>query len=367
MTKRLEKIETHAHYIPAAVYGAAGEYGPEKIIDDELGLRMWRAGKWQSEKSIFRRGSFSNKISNTKSDEMEVPIFENPDASARLQMMDDLDIDVMAISASPMIYCYGAPKGDGIRYAQTYNDEMAKYCSADPNRLFFIPTLPMQDIPAAIAEARRAHSLGGRGVNIGTDMIAGMDLDDERLHPFYEYCAAENVTIWLHPAPIGTDDPGHDPDKNAEDKYSFGWLLGYTARETVAFGALVYSGILDRFPSLKICLPHGGGFVPYQIGRLEYAAQKKLSSNMVNEKPVRDYLKNFYFDNVVHDVQARRFLIEIMGSDNVFVGSNFGGWDYVNGFQFAADMVDDPLDLRKLCATNAIKLFDLAGMGREIA
>jgi aminocarboxymuconate-semialdehyde decarboxylase len=357
MIKRLERIETHAHYMPAPIYGAAGDYGPERIVNEALGQRTFRAGRWKSEASTFRRTPGQvGKPAGT----------ENTDASERLGQMDKLNVDVMGISASPMIYCYGAPSDDGIRYARVYNDAMAEYCSASPDRLFFIPTLPMQDVRAAITESERTRSLGGRGVNIGTDCIAQMDLDDERLMPFYEYCEAERLTIWLHPAPIGTDDPNYDPAKNAEDRYSFGWLLGYPYRETVAFGNLVFSGTLDRFPNLKICIPHGGGFVPFQLGRLEYASQKKLTASIRNRRPASEYLTNFYFDNVVHDARARKLLMQVMGPDHIFVGSNYGGWDWVDGFAYATDMADSPEALYKLCAGNAIDLFQLSGMGRTM-
>ena len=197
-------------------------------------------------------------------------------------------------------------------------------------------------------------------MNIGTDNLAGRNLDDEYLDPLYEYCQSENVTVWLHPAPIGTDEPQYDPAENEQDKYSFGWLLGYNHRETLAVGALVFGGVLDRFPKLKICVPHGGGFIPYQLGRLEYASRKRLTKNMKNRHQFEHYLGNFYFDNIVHDKRARQLLMRTMGADNVFVGSNFGGWDYVNGFDFVDDMVETEEDRFKLSAGNAIALFELS-------
>jgi aminocarboxymuconate-semialdehyde decarboxylase len=354
MPKQLARVETHGHYIPPAVFGTAGAYGPEEIFDNEAKTWSFRAGKFKTEPT---------KMSGPKNKAWKLP---PSDPRLRVAEMDKLDIDVMGISASPVIYCYGASVKDGIRYAKVYNDEMAKYCSQAPERLFFIPTLPMQDVEAALAEVKRAHGMGGRGVNIGTDSLAQMDLDDKRLSPLYEYCAANDVPIWLHPAPPGTDDPNYDAASSAPDKFLFTWLIGYPQREMVAFATIVFSGILDRYPNLKVCLPHGGGYVPYQFARLEYAWQGKLTKAIVNKKPVREYLKNFYFDNIVHDPRGRRFLLEIMGPDNILVGSNFGGWDWVNGFDFAQDMTTDPAVLHKLCAGNAIEVFKLSGMGREV-
>lgn len=354
MPKRLDRVETHSHIIPKAVLGAAGAYGPEEIYDREANTWSYRAGKFQTEPTA---------MGGTKEKEWKRP---PEDPQARLALMDELDIDVMGVSATPLFYCYGAPVEDAIRYCGIYNDEAAKYCSANSDRLYFIPILPMQDVKAALAEAQRAHAMGGRGINIGTDFIAGMNLDDERLLPLFEYCEANDVPIWLHPAPPGTDDPSYDANIVPKDKYLFTWLIDYPQREVVAFATLVFSGIFDRFPNLKVCAPHGGGYVPYQFARLDYAFERKLTPAIVNKRPVRDYLKNFYFDNVVHDPRARRYLLEIMGPDNVIVGSNFGGWDWVNGFDFAQDMTNDPKVLHKLCAGNAVKLFKLEDMGREM-
>lgn len=356
MTRRLQRIETHGHYLPEVIYGAAGDYGPELRIDVEKGRRTWRAGKWESEPTTFR----------FTPGQVQKPTYASDDPRDRLAEMDKLEIDVMGVSATPMLYCYGAKPQDGINYARVYNDAMAQYCNKAPNRLYWYPTLPMQDIKAAIKEAERAKAMGGRGVNIGTDAVAMMDLDDEKLVPFYEYCEAEDVTIWLHPAPVGTDDPNYDPARNVADHYSLGWLLGYPSREMTAIANLIFSGMLDRFPKLRVCMPHGGGFFPYQIGRLDYAWQKKLTSHIKNKEPVAHYIKNLYFDNIVHERLGRQLLLDVMGVDHVFVGSNYGGWDWVDGFAFAEDMTQDPAERYRLCAGNAIKLFKLEGMGRDI-
>lgn len=354
MAKQLNRIETHSHYMPPVIYGAAGDYGPELNFDQATGQRSFRAGLYRTQPTAVNRTP----------GQPDKPYPTEP--SARLADMDRLGIDVMGVAASPLIYCYGAKPEDGIRYCKVYNDAMAEYCAMAADRLFFIPTLPMQDIPASIAELERAHTIGGKAVNIGTDTLADMDLDDERLFPFYEYCEARDIAIWLHPAPPGTDDPNYNPKLNLADKYLFAWLIGYPHREMIAFATLVFSGVFDRFPNLKFCLPHGGGFVPYQFARLDYAWKKKLTGAIVSKNPVSEYLRNFYFDNVVHDARARKLLLEVMGPDNVFVGSNYGGWDWINGFDYAADMTSDPEVLYKLCAGNAIKLFKLDGMGVEL-
>jgi aminocarboxymuconate-semialdehyde decarboxylase len=111
-----------------------------------------------------------------------------------------------------------------------------------------------------------------------------------------------------------------------------------------------------------VFITHGGGFVPYQLGRFQYATKQMKGAKC--QKPFESYLRNFYFENSVHDVRARRYLVNIWGADNIVVGSNFDGWDQNDGLAYARDMVDDDNDLRKICAGNAVKLFKLEGFGR---
>jgi aminocarboxymuconate-semialdehyde decarboxylase len=135
------------------------------------------------------------------------------------------------------------------------------------------------------------------------------------------------------------------------------WLAGYLHGETVAFATLLYGGVLDEFPNLKICLPHGGGAVPYQFGRFEWAAG--VTPGVKSKKSLREYLSNFYFDVVIHDVQARQYLVEFMGADNLVVGSNFPGWDAVNGFEFVEELNLTDGDSEKIVSGNATRLFKL--------
>ncbi|HTW90012.1 MAG TPA: amidohydrolase family protein [Candidatus Binataceae bacterium] len=351
MHRILRKVDIHSHVMPMEIYGSGGAYGPEIIRDPATGYSMYRAGRWQSAPGTFQL--------------KDQPTLFDP--SVRLAEMDALEIDVMGVTISPMFYLYGAPLQDAINYTSLHNDLMAAFCAAAPDRLFFIPTLPLQNIDAALRELERAAGLGGRGINMGTDNIAGRDLDHQDLYPIYELAQRLEMPIFLHPAPIGTDDPAYEPAKNVKDKFGFSWLLGYNYREMVAFATLVLSGVLDRFPNLKFCIPHGGGFVPFQLGRVVWAATTPRLGISKCKRPVAEYLANFYFDTVVHDVRARRFLLEICGPDHIVVGSNYAGWDWVDGFEYAREMVDNEVDLAKIWAGNAVALFKLTGMGRPSA
>jgi aminocarboxymuconate-semialdehyde decarboxylase len=329
--------------------GAAGSYGPE-VHDHGNELKSFRVGKYESTAFTAKDSGFDGA--------------RNPEV--RAQQMDALGIDVMGVTISPIFYCYGAGRKIGINYARVCNDEMEQYCDGSPGRFFFLPTLPLQDIKASIAELRRVQGFHwARGVNIATDNIAGRELSDEALFPLYEALAEHDVTIFLHPAPIGTDDKNWNPKNNKKDIFSFGWIAGYVYRESLAYGNLVLGGVLDRFPSLRICVTHGGGFVPYHLGRFAEAAVRMPGSRA--KRPIREYSHNFYFENSVHDRDCRDFLVKMWGIDNIYTGSNYDGWDQNDGFAFAETMARSPEELHKLWAANSIMLFNLGDdFGRRV-
>jgi len=340
--RRLRKVDVHGHVLTPKMLGAAGSYGPE-MIDHGNGTFSFRAGNYQTEpfKGTSNEGQQGAR---------------NP--HARREKLDRLEIDVLGVTASPIFYCYGASAADGVNYCKVVNDEMEAHCEAVPGRYFFQPMLPLQDIPASLKELERLRgSKWARGVNMATDNVAGRDLHDEALFPIYEYCQAIDQPLYLHGAPVGTDDPSWDPASNAKDIFNLGWIAGYIYRESLAYANLVLGGVLDRFPNLKVCIPHGGGFIPYQIGRIAEAAARMPASKA--KKPIREYDKNFYMENSVHDKDCRDFLLKMWGIDNVYTGSNFDGWDQNDAFAFAETMARNEEELHKLWAGNAVKMFHL--------
>jgi len=328
-------VDVHAHILMPEVMGRAGEYGPAlDLLPD--GSRFLRIGPYRA---ATRMRSIDD-------------IAEMRDPAVRLREMDERGIDVMGITISPLYYLYWATADIAIPFASLQNDVLADFCSEAPDRLFFMCTLPMQDPDAAIAELERAADLGARGVNVGTGGFGGFDLDHERYWPLYDRLQALDLALFLHPYPLVIEE-GH------ADRYNLSWVVGYNFQETEAFAHLTLGGVLDRFPRLRIYITHGGGFVPYQFGRLELASRSGSSTRA--RRQLRDYLSNFYFDILVHDLGAREFLLEFMGSDNLVVGSNFGGWDAANGFAMLDELDLDAETHRKIAGENARRLFGLTG------
>jgi aminocarboxymuconate-semialdehyde decarboxylase len=343
------KVDIHSHVVSPEGWGQAGHYGPEMVPDGAGGVSI-RVGGWQ-----ITGGALSKPPEPTMYD-----------PEVRVREMDEAGIDVMGVSPSPLWYLYHAEAEIGVPWAKLNNDLLAKFCAYAPERLFFMATLPMGDVNASLEEVERAtDELGARGVNVGTDDIAGRNLDDELFDPIWERLCELDLPLFLHPAPLGISDPDYDHEEaKRRDRLGLSWSAGYIYRETLAVCTLIYGGVLDRFPDLRVCVPHGGGFVPFQIGRFEWYGERSKAAQ--NARPFEGYLSNFYFDTIIHDPRAQRYLFDIVGPDNLVVGSNWAGWDWVDGFGYAAQMSDDPAAVEKIWGGNAKRLFKLDGFGREV-
>lgn len=305
-------------------------YGPRITVEPD-GSKAYQVGKY---KIVF-------------GDHVSDPRFS--DGHARIADMDERGTDIMGVTVSPLNYLYWAPAEIGVAFSKLQNDGMGRFCAVDPQRLFFFATVPLQDMPAAVAEFDRAVKvLGARGLNIGqTDVAIGKLADDEYLHPLYEKAEALGVPIFVHPYPPGI---ASGTGENLLD-----WMAGYVHQSTMAGASMLLGGIFDLFPNLKVVLPHGGGALPYQFGRFEYAARRMKGSKA--KRSLYDYMDNLYFDCLVHDVRARRFLVEFAGAEHVLVGDNYLGWDAMDGFAMVKELNLPEAAENKIIGENAATLF----------
>jgi aminocarboxymuconate-semialdehyde decarboxylase len=175
-------------------------------------------------------------------------------------------------------------------------------------------TVPLQDPGAATAELRRAVTqLGLRGVEIGTTM-EDLPLDDPRFDPFLAVAEELNAPVMLHPYYVG-------PRPNLSDFYMTN-LLGNPWETTIAASRLILSGALDRHPKLKVLLVHAGGFLPFQIGRLDHGFDVRSETHAIIKQPPSTFLSRFYFDTITHANVPLRFLIDLVGKDHVLIGTD---------------------------------------------
>src|SRR5690606_6495089 len=231
-------------------------------------------------------------------------------------------IDLQVLSPNPITYFHHIEADVAAGFCRWHNDELAGIVADHPDRFLGFAQLPMQDPDAAIAELRRAvGDLGLVGAYIGTDF--GIDVDDERLDPFWGAAVELDVPVFIHPAPWGIDGPLRDARIR---KYDLDLSVGFMFEETVTTACLIYGGVLDRHPDLDVCLSHGGGACAYMLGRLQHQGRARPWSR---EHPV-DFaagLRRMWFDNHVHDDDALALLERKVGRDRLVIGTNLAGWD----------------------------------------
>lgn len=295
-------IDVHAHAVLPGVMGCAGHYGPELGVGPE-GRPRFRVGDYVLDGVDYTGTPFM-------------------DPDARLRMNDHLGIDLQVLSPNPITYFHHIEADVAAGFCRWHNDELAGIVADHPDRFLGFAQLPMQDPDGAVVELRRAvGDLGLVGAYIGTDF--GIDVDDERLDPFWGAAVELDVPVFIHPAPWGIDGPLRDARIR---KYDLDLSVGFMFEETVTAACLIYGGVLDRHPDLDVCLSHGGGACAYMLGRLQHQGRVRP---WAREHPV-DFaagLRRMWFDNHVHDDDALALLERKVGRDRLVVGTNLAGWD----------------------------------------
>ncbi|MBI3456908.1 MAG: amidohydrolase [Candidatus Rokubacteria bacterium] len=273
------------------------------------------------------------------------------DLDRRLQAMDAQGVTIHALSLMPpMVYWADAALGQ--RLARLVNDVMAEAVRAHPDRLVGLATLPLQAPEAAVVEVERAVTeLGLRGVYLGTN-VRGTDLDDPTLLPVFARIAALGVPVFLHPLNVlGGGRVG---------AYYLHNLLGNPFDTAVAAARLVFGGVLDRFPSLRVCLPHAGGAFPYLVGRLDRGYRVRAECRHL-PRPPSAYLERFCFDTITHSPDALRYLIGLVGAERVMLGSDYcfdmGYEDPVGALKAVEPLSPD--DRARILGGNALRLLRL--------
>ncbi|ANU08419.1 amidohydrolase family protein [Paraurantiacibacter namhicola] len=311
-------IDIHAHAVMEETFGTAGEFGPE--LTEEDGVPVFRIGSYKLRGVKYRGSAFM-------------------DPEVRVAAMDRAGIDWQLLSPNPLTYFHFIPAAEAIAFCRRHNDTMAALASARPDRLGGAAALPMQDVPAAIAELRRAvRELGLKAAYIGTDMPHG--LDDPSMDAFYETVCELDVPLFIHPAPAGIDGPAASP---ALSKYELDIMLGFTMQESIAVATLLFGGVLHRHPRLDVCISHGGGALALVWGRLEHAAHKRAwaPDHLHRDGAFAEQLGRLWYDIHMHDDRALELLVERVGTDRLVYGTNFAGWDAPE--KFRVPTMDVPL------------------------
>jgi aminocarboxymuconate-semialdehyde decarboxylase len=237
------------------------------------------------------------------------------DEALILDALDRRGLDAAALGPSPEEFYYWAPPAVGARIAAMQNDGMAELVRGHPDRFAGLATLPMQDPERAAVELDRAVTeLGLRGAEICTH-INGRDLDHLSLHPVYAAAERLGVPLFLHPQNWG--------DMRRYANYALWNLAGFPLETALAGSHLIMGGVFEQFPRLRVILAHGGGYLPYQVGRLDHgwAARGEVHERLPRRPS--EYLANLYCDSLTHSALSLRFLLDRMGDGHVVLGSDY--------------------------------------------
>ena len=262
--------------------------------------------------------------------------------------MDAAGIDFQVLSPNPLTYFHHIGAAEAVSFCRGHNDALAEIVAEHPSRLAGFAALPMQDIATACEELDRAVTeLGLLGGYIGTDI--GRPLNDPELDRFYEQVVKLDVPLMIHPSPAGIDGPAGDPNLK---QFDLDLLTGFAAQESIAVATLIFGGVLHRHPDIDVCLSHAGGTMTSLIGRFNRACTKRpwVPEHLQYEGAFEESLKRLWFDTHVHDARVLEWVIEIMGTDKLLLGTNFAGWD-----QHAMTQDVDPALADKMAA-NAKRL-----------
>ena len=325
-------VDIHAHFFPQAYLRLIEEEGESSGI----ALRRDPSGAVSITAGVATFGPLG-------------PAFYDPEV--RLKRMDKQKVRLQALSlTAPMTYPAAGPLG--VKLAQAWNNAAADMARARPDRFVVLATLPMQDPQGAVGELERAVTqLGCRGVYLGTN-VRGKELTDPAFLPVFERIHTLRVPIFLHPLEV----IGAQRLAN----YHLHNLLGNPFDTAVAAANMIFSGLLDRFPKLQVCLPHAGGALPYLIGRLNRGWKVRAECRAL-KKPPANYLRRFTYDTISHAPEALSYLIKLVGADRVMVGSDYC---FDMGYERPVEVVTglrglSRADQAKILGANAARLLRL--------
>jgi len=291
------KIDLHTHILPKALPDLGERYGCGGFV--RLEHRAPGSARMTIDGALFRE------VSET---------LWSPER--RLEECDRHGVDVQVLSTVPVMFSYWSRPEDGLDLARLLNDHIAVVAAARPRRFVGLGTLPMQAPDMATRELERCvRDLGLAGAEIGSH-VNQWNLDRPEVFAVSEAAQDLGAALFVHPwEMMGSE---------RMPKYWLPWLVGMPAEVALAISSLIFGGVLERLPRLKLAFAHGGGAFPWTLGRIERGFEVRPDLCAVdNRVPPRSYLGRLVFDSLLHDAEALRYLLRLAGPESIALGSDY--------------------------------------------
>jgi aminocarboxymuconate-semialdehyde decarboxylase len=292
-------IDVHAHYVPPQLIDAVAARGKD------IGVQLLRT----NEAAPALQFDYGFKVR---------PFFPRlvEPVAQRHAWLDEQGIDLQIVGTWPDIFGYGLALEACTAWHRMLNDTLAEWCADNSQRFAWVGSVPLIDAEAAAQELERVAGMGGCGVIISSN-IENINLGELPLDPFWRKAETLELPVLIHPVLVG-------PAPRAA-KFGLAQVAQYTFDTTLGVGSLVMSGVLDRFPRLKLVLSHGGGAYPYLAGRFDIMHRRmdRAAQGDVAAKMPSAYASQMAYDSIVHAPKALRFLIDLVGLDNVALGTDY--------------------------------------------
>jgi len=233
----------------------------------------------------------------------------------RIGEYEQFNTQVQVVCTIPVMFSYWAKIQDCLALSEFLNDHIAELVSKYPKNYIGLATIPMQDTEAAIQELERAKKIGHVGIQIGSN-INDENLSEDKFFPIFEACERLGMAVMIHPWQM----MGFDSMK----KYWLPWLVGMPAETSRAACSMIFGGVLERLPNLRICFSHAGGSFLPTLGRIEHGFNCRPDLVAIdNERNPREYIGKFWVDSITHDIDALKYILKMQGSKRVCLGSDY--------------------------------------------
>lgn len=290
------KIDMHTHIIPKQLPDWTKKFG----YGDFIYLDHKKAG----EADMMQGGKYFRTIQENCWDE-----------NVRMKEYQTNNTAVQVVCTIPVMFSYWAKSKDGLELSEFLNDHIANLVTKYPKNYIGLGTIPMQDPQLAIQELERIKKIGLVGIQIGSN-INDENLSEEKFFPIFEACNRLGLAIMIHPWQM----MGFDSMR----KYWLPWLVGMPAETSRAACSLIFGGILERLPDLRVCFSHAGGSFLPTLGRIEHGFNCRPDLVAVdNNVNPRDYLGKFWVDCITHDIDLLKYILNLQGSKRVCLGSDY--------------------------------------------